>query len=177
MKRYLVVALGVVSVLLGSLLYSSLVLAGDLSPSGKPQTPTVYKDSLRINILSVTSSGWEGQGAFLGPEEAGEVTNQNDFPFIFKPEETLQNITNLWYSFLYVGGPQTVEVALNGIYVTSHSLYGSAKPVYVSFQVTDTNIYSVLESGINILVLTQVGYTSGLRLQDLILFIEYEYQA
>lgn len=172
----MIVVLGTISVTLLSLF--SLALAGDVIPSGKPQPePTIYKDFSSISIFSVTSSGWEGEGAFLSPERPGEVINENEFPFIFKPKETFQNITTLWYSFLYAGGPQTVEIALNGMYVTSHSLYGSSAPVYVSFQVTDTSIYSALESGINVLALTQVGYTSGLRLQDFSLFIEYNYQA
>jgi len=169
-KRHVIMALGVVSVLLVSLF--TLALAGDITPSGKPQPqPAVYKNSLSISLLRVASSGWGSQGvAFVQPVGVYEI------PFAFNPTETLLNVTNLWVSYIYgTYAPNTINIYLNDILAATH-YYDNAKsiPFYTSSQVTETNIHNALNSGINVLSLE---VTNTLYLQELTIFIEYEYQA
>ena len=164
-KRYLVVlSLAILSVLLGSLLYTTLGLAGKPEPQ-----PSICKDSVRISLLSVGASGWESQGALI-------ITGVHEFPFVFNPKEPFQNLTDLWFSFFYLTSRPTVtiDISLNNVYITSKSLLETTDPRPVSFQVTDTSLYYALTSGINVLTLTSMD---AIYLQELTVFIEYEYQA
>jgi len=171
-KTYLtVLSIAIVSVLLGSLLYSNITQAQ------KGKEPSIYKDVVSINLLNVDSCGFQTEAVIFGAEYAWV----HNIPFVFSPKGTVHNITNLWCSFIGIAGNGiTIEISLNNVYITSYSFIGGGCSVYNSFQVIDTNIYDAFKPNqINLLTLTHTPVigSNSVFLQEFTFFIEYEYQA
>lgn len=167
-KRYIVVALAASSVLLSSLLYTTLVLAG------KPQ-PLVCKDAAEIDVFGWATRQYTYDSGY--PKEQG-IYVHGDYPadlsFIFLPKQNLVNITEI-VIVLYATGAIDLILTING---------GNYNVGYISFVGPDhVSVKRIqldpspvqLNEGINLLSLS--GSSGYLSLFKLSLLIEYEYQA
>lgn len=181
-KRYIVIALGIISVLLGSLLYTSLVLAGDITPSGKPQ-PTTFKDCMEISLLNFPSA--TSFSVYL--RQFGENVTM---PFAFNPQENLLNVTDAWVSIIVrIGSASGYDVrfdfTVNGVTAKTYAWYAGNSPSLVSMPLTRPLCETITE-GINTMSISGgekwIWETSSwdpveLLLYQVTIFIEYEYQA
>jgi len=181
-KRYILVVLGVVSVLLVSLF--SLALAGDVTPSGKPQ-PSNNKDCVEITALdwtSVSRSGF-GRGAFL--YEGREV----ELVFIFDPKQDFLNVTGMWMTFVawsnYPAYPKIFDITLNdGMTITTPEKFYAEGQVSAASLEIDSSVHHEVKEGVNEITLENPRYVYDLGVEvahmeifRVTLFVEYEYQA
>ncbi len=181
-KRYIIITLGIVSVLLGSLLYSQLVLAGELTPSGKP-SPVTYARSVRIEVLHWTDD------IYLFADFTCSL------PFSFNPEQPFQEVTDLWIAIIVESSMTTnwnhmFNITLNEeIELSSglHLLPLHSFPLTVSLHVTDPTVLQTLHQGINTIEISDPYRQSlsnpsvmepyAMFIREIAVFIEYEYQA
>lgn len=179
-KRYLIVlTVALVSVLLGSLLYSSLALAGKPQPQ-----PSICKDAIEITVLDWTDRYYQS-----GSSESSEMgltwfrgPTVVDLPFVFIPKEILLNVTRLWITLvvnsIYGDGLTNIKAKINNnfavnfgsiwvddIYLSSHTRYLEHDPVL-----------NAISSGINLLQLYDLS-DYDLLIYRITMFIEYKYQA
>ncbi len=171
-KRYIIIVLGIVSVLLGSLLYTNLALAGDITPSGKPQ-PAIYKDSVELTLF--TSPEILGVWGLLATDYP------MDFPFRFSPKQTFLHATNLFVLVIathYIGNPTWISFDLTLNDESTLSTGSLHYPPYAKLKTVSTNMLSAvgtITEGINMLTLS--NSTTDLAIFEVTIFIEYEYQA
>jgi hypothetical protein len=165
-KKHIILALVIVSVLLGSLLYNNIAQAGT-------SKYRIYKDSVKISLLSPREKGILLAGGW--PEE---------FPFTFEPKGTLLNVTNMWITYVYSSHEKATEwlqfnITLNHKHVASVTYGVVYRPVQHGIQITDPNIYSALVEGINLIIIKDTGLTidKAFYLYELTIFIEYKYKA
>lgn len=181
-KRYIITALGIVSVVLVSLF--NLALAGDITPSGKPQ-PTANKDYVEITPLDWTSvrtrNGFE-QGALLYEGRNVELI------FVFSPKQDFLNATGMWMTFIarsdYPAYPKIFDITLNdGMTITTpEKFYADSQVSAVSLEI-DSSIFNEMNEGTNKITLENARYVydvgvevAQMEIFKLTLFIEYEYQ-
>lgn len=121
-KGYLVVmSLAVVSILLGSLLYNSVIFGGKPTPQ-----PTAQKDSVEITLLSLTS--YLGYGIFIDYQRPATL------PFAFDTKARFLNVTGLWITVVAYSSLNDIrfnitlnELTLRSSIAKSHGSYPSAR--------------------------------------------------
>jgi len=169
-KKYLaILSVAIVSVLLGSLLYTNLVSAG------KPE-PLIYRDSVKISILGWVTRQWTSSQNY--PKEVGIIQVQ-DYPlnllFIFTPEKSDFNVTDIYVLVYATGAVDQFSLNINGVGIFEPELRLTVDlPCTRKFHL-DPNVVQINE-GINSLSMSSVG-VNYLSIYEVEVFIEYEYQA
>ena len=163
-KRYIIISLVIVSVLLGSILYSNLVLAGNMTPSGKPELQ-IYKDSAEMIVFD-TRGGDRNYGAHISlPYDSPE------FPFVFLPRKDFIQITDIWITLVVarIGGTPSnlykLDVVLNDnvtITTGSKTFADYTLSVY-TVHIQEHSVYTVIDEGINKLTLTNPLVFTGIE--------------
>lgn len=168
-KRYLIVlTAAIVSILLGSLLYSNLALAG------KPQ-PSLRKDAVEIDILGWITRQWGYSGE---SKEWGIYVRAGwdaDLAFVFNVRQILSNITNIVVVTYATGAVNDFTLSING----AETNVGDASfPVdLLSTKLVQLNPDLIqINEGINSLRLSGSG-SGWLSVYKVTVFIEYQYQA
>lgn len=174
-KRYLiVVTVAIVSVLLGSLLYSNLALAGKPEPQ-----PSIYKDTAEITALDWIARYYNGEeyGIKIHVDSAWWYPMQK-FPFIFDPKPELVNVTDLWISITgtsyaaYNDYEFRLYVVLNDVEVWQ----GMTRFDIPVAGITTVHIENPnLNQGVNVIQLSVDD--NVLTVHRITVFVEYEYQA
>jgi hypothetical protein len=100
-----------------------------------------------------------------------------DVPFIFNPEGKSANVTDLWAYCIYISETNSYNLEINGAIAATLSLPHSGQPYPFSIHIQDTNVYATIKPGINNFTLTTSDAQSWFILQELSLYIEYEYLA
>jgi len=162
-KTYLMIlSVAIVSVLLGSLFYN-------ITQAQKGKEPTIYKDSVKIELMSNRIS-----------TETSPHINAT-LPFTFNPKGQNFNVTRMWISFI-IGGNfwHIIDFTLNEAPTISLNYFVVGGNTITSFE-TDASFYGTIVEGINILTVSEIYKDSVTPISENIhymtLFIEYEYQA
>jgi len=164
-KGYIMIALAIVSVLLGSLVYNSVTQAD----TGRFQ---VYRETVKICVLSPRDSALP----FSGIQVPGIK-----LPFEFNAKERFLNVTDVWV-FIVIGPEQYrlsgFEVTMDAIEINDVSVPVTgtySAPTGVSVHIQDPFIYGTIFPGINTLTLRYLEVYRGYVFETSIL-ITYEYQ-
>jgi len=161
-KRYIILVSGIVSVLLGSLLYTNLALAGKPEPQ-----PQVDKDTVKIDLKSCRIS-----------TETDPHINAT-LPFTFNPKGHNFNLTRMWISFITGGNFwHSIDFNLNGATAITLNYFTAYPDTITSFE-TDVDFYGAIVEGINVLTASEIYRDPMIPTTEYIfymsLFIEYEY--
>lgn len=163
-KRYLILSVAVISVILASLFYSNITQA----EKGKKPTEEQFKDSVSISLKSSRIS-----------TETSPHINAT-LPFTFNPKGQNFNVTRMWISFIISGNFwHSIDFTLNGATTISLNYFVSSDTI-TSFE-TDASFYGTIVEGINVFTVSEIYRDSVTPITEQIsymtLFIEYEYQA
>jgi hypothetical protein len=192
-KGYIIIALAIVSVILGSLFYNNITQA---------QRLRIFKDSVEITVLDWTAR-MVPLSSYYDPVhiEKGVLFFQGNpvnFAFVFAPKQSFLNITNLWIVLIalapdYYTDAIRFSVTINSKVTVSTGevqMYGEswdrAHPQQVSIQIKDYGVYQAIIEGINSITFSNPEFkhsvygdwrNTNLEMFKIMLFIEYEYQA
>lgn len=167
----MILSLAAVSVLVGSLLYMNLVLAGKPEPQ-----PSIIKDSVKIDVLGWVTRQYTGNQAY--PKEYGIIVTWSypaDLAFIFQPHQSDFNVTSIYVVLYATDAADDFVLNINGAGITEIQLRLPINDVQAKRYQLDTSVVQINE-GINLLSMSS---SSGptLSVYEIEVFIEYEYQA
>lgn len=136
-----------------------------------PKPLQKYQESTKITVIDCGSSGATYTGI--------DFDSTNKFLFTFNNKGTALNTTDLWISYVFTassGGD--LFITINGIEVASWIPFvgGPGALVYQNtVHIEDSTLYSSIVFGINSIQLED--RSGSMLLQELDIFIEYEYLA
>jgi hypothetical protein len=159
-KGYIMIALALVSVLLGSLFYNNITQA---------QRLRVYKDVVEIAVLD--------RSRIYENTEYGIPVYIVSFSFAFTPKQRFLNVTKLALNIIvYPTESTTVNASINGVLMAR---FRTGKigylPMYKSVWTSEPNVCVIINHGINWLTIEPLD--KPLYMLKITLLIEYEYQA
>jgi len=195
-KRYLMIlSVAVVSVLLGSLFYSNLTLAdrareptpvevtnlpvdeeGNLKVRIVDDRPLqTFNASVKIDVLGWVTRQWTSGTAQMEFGVAISSDYTADLAFVFQPRKSDFNITEIYVVFFATGNVNDFSLTINGAGIFESHMPLTVDLVTARRYPLDPNVV-LIEEGINLL---SMSCTSGsyLSVQEVEVFIEYEYQA
>jgi len=172
-KTYLMIlSVAIVSMLLGSLLYANLVLAGKPEPQ-----PSIKKDSVKISILGWVTRQWTSTQNYQ--REVGIMVSRDyplDLLFMFTPEQSDFNVTDIYVVVYATGAIDQFSLDINGAGVNEPEIRLPVDtPTTMVFALNPTLVQ--INEGINFLSMSTPIGPNYLFIYEIEVFIEYEYQA